>query len=192
MIDCEFVIVNYINSRDWIPISSLHFAKKQPYQISLLYAYITMKKKKSTCNNSSGRYFLCSEMIFNLAKSLTASPFFKCCENLASSKSISPCFPTTAMSASIWQWIQYKHWKWIQYKQHLPCISFLVHLIKVHARVQVPFTQKPTKLVDCNIKYIYLAYHATSKHVNEDKVTAPKRNHNKHDNNFHKLQSLSI
>ena len=143
-------------------------------------------------DNSSGRYFLCSEMIFNLAKSLTASPFFKCCENLASSKSISPCFPTTAMSASIWQWIQYKHWKWIQYKQHLPCISFLVHLIKVHARVQVPFTQKPTKLVDCNIKYIYLAYHATSKHANEDKVTAPKLNHNKHDNNFHKLQSLSI
>lgn len=69
--------------------------------------YHTYNKEKPTCNNSSrtekiGRYCLCSAMLFDLAKSLTASPFFICCENLASSlKSISPSSPTTAVSASI-------------------------------------------------------------------------------------------
>ena len=68
-----------------------------------------MQNNILTCSNSSrteyiGRYCLCWAKFFVFAKSLTASSFFKCCANFASSlKSISPCSPTTALSASIWK-----------------------------------------------------------------------------------------
>lgn len=50
-----------------------------------------------------GRYCRCCAMVFDMANSLTASPFFICCANLASFlKSTSPSSPTSAVSASIY------------------------------------------------------------------------------------------